>query len=269
MQDINSLQKQELQESKKENELNIKINRAQEASEKASNISIAQMKIREIARLKSNLLIIGKKKVGISTKIISKTKELQKYKNYQSKEDDKKRKEMEQTQREAIQIRQQQESNLLASFINQKKAIHMNKTSSQSKYDFFISHASEDKEDFVRELAKRLEEAGARVWYDEHSLKIGDSLQKEIDKGLLNSRFGIVVVSENFFKKNWAQKELEGLSAIENNENETKILPIWHKVSIDEVTKYSPTLANKLALNTSLDSTGEIINKLMKLLDAK
>jgi hypothetical protein len=48
----------------------------------------------------------------------------------------------------------------------------------------FISHASEDKEDFVRPLAETLQQLGVKVWYDEFTLKVGDSLRRKIDSGL-------------------------------------------------------------------------------------
>ena len=44
-----------------------------------------------------------------------------------------------------------------------------------------------------------------------------------------------------------------------------RILPIWHKVSVDEVAHYSPTLADKIALNTSLKSTEDIADELLGL----
>ena len=69
---------------------------------------------------------------------------------------------------------------------------------SKKKYDVFISHASEDKDSLVRPLAIALRGLGASVWYDEFSLRIGDSLSGSIDKGLSNSRFGPVVISQNF-----------------------------------------------------------------------
>ncbi len=69
------------------------------------------------------------------------------------------------------------------------------------KYDVFISHASEDKDDIVRPLANSLKDKNLKVWYDEFELKIGDSLRQKIDRGLANSRFGIVVLSKNFIKK--------------------------------------------------------------------
>ena len=70
------------------------------------------------------------------------------------------------------------------------------------KYDVFISHATEDKDDIVRPLAHALQDAGLRVWYDEFELKLGDSLRRKIDVGLVNSSFGIVVFSYLFFRKN-------------------------------------------------------------------
>ena len=56
------------------------------------------------------------------------------------------------------------------------------------EWDLFIAHASEDKDEFVRPLAGRLEELGASVWYDEFQLKPGDSLISTIDRGLASGQ---------------------------------------------------------------------------------
>ncbi len=69
-------------------------------------------------------------------------------------------------------------------------------------YDVFISHASEDKDNFVAPLALALRQEHIEVWYDDFSLSLGDSLRESIDKGLAQSRFGIVVFSHSFFNKN-------------------------------------------------------------------
>ncbi len=69
-------------------------------------------------------------------------------------------------------------------------------------YDAFVCHASEDKDAFVRPLAERLREQRIEVWYDEFSLKVGDSLRRSIDLGLSQSRFGIVVLSPIFLVSN-------------------------------------------------------------------
>src|SRR5262249_1408718 len=87
-------------------------------------------------------------------------------------------------------------------------------------------------------------------WYDEFELKLGDSLRQSIDKGLRDSRFGIVVLSHAFFSKPWPQKELDGLVAREINGKKV-ILPVWHKLTREEVLNYSPILADKLAVSSS------------------
>lgn len=133
----------------------------------------------------------------------------------------------------------------------------------QTTYDVFVSHASEDKDEFVRYFVICLQERGLNVWYDEFTLRVGDSLRRSIDIGLKNSRYGIVVLSEAFFGKEWPQKELDGLFAREVN-GEKVILPIWHKISKNEVLKFSPIIADMLALNTSSFTIEEIANEISK-----
>jgi hypothetical protein len=117
------------------------------------------------------------------------------------------------------------------------------------EWDVFISHATEDKEDFVRPLADRLTRAGLRVWYDEFTLKVGDSLHRSINHGLAKSKYGIVVISPNFLKKEWPQRELDGLAAREVDGVKV-ILPVWHEIDVDEVRHYSPTLADRVAVSS-------------------
>lgn len=122
-------------------------------------------------------------------------------------------------------------------------------------YDVFICHASEDKEAIVRPLAHALRDESLTVWYDEFELRVGSSLRRNIDSGLANSRFGVVVLSEAFFRKGWTNYELDGLVTRDIASGGGQIiLPIWHRVTKDEVMGYSPSLADKVALRTS-DST--------------
>lgn len=114
------------------------------------------------------------------------------------------------------------------------------------QWDAFICHASEDKKDFVDEFAGRLHDSGLAVWYDAFSLKLGDSLRRKIDEGLAKSRYGIVILSKNFFAKEWPQNELDGLMSREISGTKV-ILPIWHKITADEVRQHSPILAGRVA----------------------
>jgi len=122
---------------------------------------------------------------------------------------------------------------------------------SQVEFDLFICHASEDKEAFVEALARRLAERNLRVWYDSFRLKLGDRLRSAIDQGLSRSRFGIVILSPSFCRKEWPKRELEGLLALER-EGRKVILPLWHGVSHEDVARFSPILADRVALTSSL-----------------
>lgn len=128
-------------------------------------------------------------------------------------------------------------------------------------WDLFICHASEDKDDFVRPLAEKLVSAGLKVWYDDFALKVGDSLRRSIDEGLSKSRFGVVVLSPSFFRKEWPQKELDGLVAKEGD-GANVILPVWHKLDRDEVKKYSLILSDKVAAKSS-DGLEVVFSKLL------
>lgn len=120
----------------------------------------------------------------------------------------------------------------------------------RDKYDCFISHAYEDKDTFVRELAIELKNRGFKVWYDEFTLRLGNSLCSSIDKGIKNSDCGIVVLSHNFFNKKWTKEELNRLSAKKNDIGKDIILPIWHNITSEEVHKHSPMLADLYAIKT-------------------
>lgn len=118
------------------------------------------------------------------------------------------------------------------------------------KYDAFISYASEDKDSFVTQFAKILRGLGAQIWFDQFILRVGDSLSKSIDKGLTESTFGIVVLSPSFLAKAWPEYELRGLVSREIDGRKV-IIPIWHNVSRDDVLRFSPPLADKLAIKSS------------------
>lgn len=134
-------------------------------------------------------------------------------------------------------------------------------------YDVFISHAFEDKEDFVRRLAEALRNAGLKVWYDEFSLGLGDSIRESIDRGLAASRYGVVILSHNFFSKDWPQRELGAMFATMKT-SERRILPIRHGLSTQEVQKYSPMIAGIHSVDSS-EGIDEVVTQIVKVCRAK
>ncbi|MFZ4861305.1 TIR domain-containing protein [Sphingobacterium sp. Mn56C] len=270
--EIADLNKKIADENKKEINKNKQIDSVNRTINKNTSLSSLQSKQKQIQGYQNDIFNCKKKVADYQQKIASKSVDLGRKKQDLRKVEEAEFKKQNQ-QKLDIQKKMQQS-------INEQKSqldllINQNYSSKTSQiedkdvevaklYDFFISHASEDKEDIVRSLADNLKENGFSVWYDEFELKIGDSLRKKIDAGLINSRYGIVIISPSFVKKNWTEYELNGMVAREMNGHKV-ILPIWHKISKDEVLKFSPTLADKMALNTSIHSTEDIINALREI----
>lgn len=291
--EIAKLDRDDANEAKKESDLIAKINRATEAMSRAKSLTTIQSRAREIERHQKSLEVVKKKQAEISRKRSSAYKKLGECQARLAREEEAARKKLADNERKLMREREahqrrvaanlsrsQHEARLssvqplispvepLSSFVASQGPTEQDDGANialPAEYDFFISHASEDKEAFVDALVNGLLSAGASVWYDEFSLKPGDSLRREIDRGLAQSRFGIVVLSEHFFNKEWPQKELDGLVALENA-GESRIVPVWYKVSVDEVRKYSPVLAGKFALSTARYRTDQIVAKLIKLL---
>lgn len=132
-------------------------------------------------------------------------------------------------------------------------------------HDVFICHASEDKDDLARPLAEALRSEYFDVWYDEFSLEVGDSLREAIDRGLASSRYGVVVLSPNFFQKPWARRELNGLTARALSEDRRLLLPVWHNIGYEEVLRQSPPLADVFAIS-SRSGIPNIVSTLQKTL---
>lgn len=272
--EIADLQKKIADETKKELDKNKNISNVERSITQSSSLSTIQSKQRQIQNYRHDILNIKSKIADYQKKIADKTIELGKRKQELQKAEDA---ELKKNQREQLLFQQKLEKDIKSqkdkldilithNYSNMDKPI-LPLYAEPKEYDFFISHASEDKDGIVRELALALQSEGIKVWYDEFILKIGDSLRKSIDKGLVNSRYGIVIISPDFIKKNWTEYELNGMIAKEMNGHKV-VLPIWHKVTKNEVINYSPALADKLALNTSIHTIEEIVTSLKELLNA-
>jgi len=262
------------QETKKEVALYSRINQIQRSITKSTSASSLSSKLSEIERKQKEIATISAAKATLAKKESDKNAALLKARQELAKEEEKERKRIasakerelkkeieleKQRQRAQLEFQRNLNAELSATSALSRKIESMTPQHQEPEvaYDLFISHASEDKEDLVRPLAVALEKLGVKVWYDEFTLKVGDSLRRSIDSGLSNSHFGTVVLSSSFFSKNWTQYELDGMTAKEMD-GRKMILPIWHKVTKSEVIKFSPTLADKVALNSSVHSTEEI-----------
>lgn len=113
---------------------------------------------------------------------------------------------------------------------------------------YFIVHASEDKTAVAKPLADVMIFSGADVFYDEYSLRLGDSLFESINRGIADSKIGIIVFSPSFLIKAWPNEELRAFHA-KRTKGECRIIPIYYDVTPEEVGKAYPLIADNVGIN--------------------
>ncbi len=109
---------------------------------------------------------------------------------------------------------------------------------SEGRWDFFISHASADKETVARPLANALAARGQRVWYDELQIRIGDDLADAIAFGTKASLFGVVVLSKAFLGRRWTEAELAALTS-------KRVFLVLHGLEPQDLRQIRPELEDR------------------------
>ena len=134
------------------------------------------------------------------------------------------------------------------------------KAENQSRkiYDVFLSHASSDKITYVEELKQTLDILGVQVFYDKDTIEWGDKWKEKIYEGLEKSEFAIIVISENFFGREWTEEELKNLLERQNAEGQKLILPILHNITTDQLKVKYPTVADIQAIESKDNSYEKI-----------
>jgi len=117
----------------------------------------------------------------------------------------------------------------------------------------FISHDSRDKQEIARPIALGLQQRLCPVWFDEFSLRVGDSLREKIERGLKECARCILILSPNFLtNEGWTKAEFNSVFTREILQNEHVMLPVWRGVSARQVYDYSPSLADRVGLDWGL-----------------
>ncbi len=133
--------------------------------------------------------------------------------------------------------------------------------------DVFLCHAWDDRKGAAKELHDLLEENGVSVWFSEKDVLLGSSLLREIDKGLANSKVGLVLVTPSFIDRvrneGIAEKELSALLARD------LLVPIVHNTTFDKLREVSPLLGSRSGLDTNEESMRKIAMKLAELVNVE
>lgn len=118
------------------------------------------------------------------------------------------------------------------------------------EYDIFISHANKDKEELVEKLYQSLNKLGIHIFYDKESLEWGDNWKEKILNGTKRAEFAIIVISENFFDREWTERELAEFLNKQNRNGQKLILPILHNISLEQLQEKYPSVANIQAIDS-------------------
>lgn len=144
-----------------------------------------------------------------------------------------------------------------------RQTVEMRAAEQPDLRDVFLCHAWDDRQGAAKELHDLLEKAGVKVWFSEKDLGLGVPMMRAIDKGLLNSRIGLVLVTpallERVPKEGVADKELSVLLA------RNQLVPIVHNTTYDALRNVSPMLASRSGLDTAEDSMAVVAAKIAEL----
>lgn len=140
----------------------------------------------------------------------------------------------------------------------EKRMVPAYQAKSLPQYDVFLSHANADKQVFVDELNASLEKLGINIFYDKKSLEWGDKWKDRILEGTRKAEFAIIVISENFFDREWTEKELNEFLNRQNRNGQKLILPILHNISNDDLKGKYPSVAEIQAIDSKGSTCDEI-----------
>jgi TIR domain protein len=119
------------------------------------------------------------------------------------------------------------------------------------EYDVFISHANADKEALIEEMYNSLNKLGVKIFYDKETLEWGDKFKDKILEGTKKSEFAIIVISTNFFGREWTERELSEFLNRQNQNGQKLILPILHNITIEQLKEKYPSIADIQAIDSS------------------
>jgi hypothetical protein len=118
---------------------------------------------------------------------------------------------------------------------------YMNERNKFEKPRAFICHDSRDKTSIAEPIALQLQKFMCPVWYDQFSLRVGDSLRESVEKGLKECHKCILVLTPNFLRnEGWSKREYDSIFTREVVDKQKVILPVWHEISAQDVYQFSP-----------------------------
>lgn len=268
--DIVTLQNKLAREKKNESDKRVKIANIKKTITKNTSAGTLSSKMKQCEQLEKEITESVKKQAKLQKDIADKQKRLNDKSVSLLKEQQKEQKNQQSNQQKIIKSYEAKINSLQNTVDDLLAPVAASikesvQTDDDTEYDVFISYASEDA-DFVDSLEKELHDFGIKVWRDKLSISWGDSIRKSIDRGLLKSKFAIVVLSKSYMGKYWTGYEFDGILNLETTTRKV-FLPIWHNVTVYDVKAFSPSIAGRKAFETKSITAYGIAEKLKEILD--
>jgi hypothetical protein len=131
----------------------------------------------------------------------------------------------------------------------------------------FICHDWRDKRDVAQPIAIGLSKMRCPVWYDEYSVKVGDSLRASVEKGLKESKKCVLILSPSFLSNTgWTKTEFDSIFTRQILEGSNVVLPVWCGVTKQQIYDYCPSLLDKLAVRWE-EGIEEVLRKLCQAIE--
>ena len=139
-----------------------------------------------------------------------------------------------------------------------KSDVQHRQLDNKKDYDLFLSHANADKLDYVDDLYKAFKKLGINIFYDKEELEWGDKWKEKILAGTAQSEFAVIVISENFFDREWTEKELSEFLNRQNASGQKIVLPLLYKIDVKDLQAKYPAVADIQALRSDKQTVDEI-----------
>ncbi|WP_409429110.1 toll/interleukin-1 receptor domain-containing protein [Mycobacterium sp. SMC-11] len=131
--------------------------------------------------------------------------------------------------------------------------------------DVFLCHAWDDRRGVAKDLHDLLVAKNVSVWFSEKDILPGVPFLRAIDKGLANSRAGLVMVTPSLLARikleTIAAKELSALLA------GNLLVPVVHGTTYEALRAVSPLLGSRNGFDTNDDPMEVIAIKIAELVD--
>ncbi len=135
----------------------------------------------------------------------------------------------------------------------------------EKSIDFFLSHASEDKE-IVRKVYDGLKN-DYKCWFDEAEIFPGDDIIDQVFRnGLLQSKYVILFLSNFFLNKEWPKEELKSAISRQLRKKDQRVIPYLINITREELLDYFPFFENKRCEPIDINNIEKVITQIKTLI---